>query len=174
MDFVSVFRFIIENFEREKIDFALIGGFALQGDKKDIDLMIYAKDKDKIKSLFLATGYQILHEGDHILSFTGKSYELGRVDFMLVKGEAGIRILKRSRPSEIIGGKYLVKSVIPEDIIGLKVQSYANNPDRKEKDFSDIKGLFRKHKGSLDMELVREYFAMFDKSSDLEGLNKEN
>ena len=72
MDFKLVFNFLIENFDREKIEYALIGGFALQASgitrtTKDIDLLILSKDGQKIKEVLLSSGYELLHESEDVL-----------------------------------------------------------------------------------------------------------
>jgi len=50
MDFLLVFKFLITTLKRQEINFALIGGFALQvagitRTTRDIDLVILVKDK---------------------------------------------------------------------------------------------------------------------------------
>lgn len=52
MNFALILKFLIENFTREKIDFALIGGFALQAAgvtriTQDIDLLVLSEDSSK-------------------------------------------------------------------------------------------------------------------------------
>ena len=37
VDFALIFKFIIEHFSREKLDFALMGGFALQSAGAELD-----------------------------------------------------------------------------------------------------------------------------------------
>ena len=58
-------------------------------------------------------------------------------------------------------------------IIGLKVQAIANSPARRRQDEADILSLLRMHLGSLDLELIRSYFRVFDMEADLERLLDE-
>ena len=56
MDFIVVFKFLVETLKRQKIDFALIGGLALQTagitrTTRDIDLLILSESAEKIKLL---------------------------------------------------------------------------------------------------------------------------
>lgn len=56
MDFVSVFRKLLQDFKNQGIDCALIGGFALQAagitrTTGDIDMLIAAADKVKVKTI---------------------------------------------------------------------------------------------------------------------------
>jgi hypothetical protein len=57
-----------------------------------------------------------------------------------------------------------------EGIIGLKVQAIANNPRREFRDKDDILNLLTLHAGKLDLELVRDYFRVFDMENELEAL----
>ena len=57
------------------------------------------------------------------------------------------------------------------DLIGLKVQGYANDPRRRNKDLFDIGRILRF--GNPDLERVREYFRLFDREKDLDALLAE-
>ncbi len=103
MDFLLVFKFLITTLKRQEIDFALIGGFALQvaditRTTRDIDLVILAKDVQKIKDIMLKTGYELIHESEDILNFAGKKFELGRVDFLLAHRKYALAIENGVRP----------------------------------------------------------------------------
>ena len=52
----------------------------------------------------------------------------------------------------------------PEDIIGLKVQAIANNPDRREKDAADIAALLeisRMEGRVVDWKKIESYYRLF-------------
>ena len=49
----------------------------------------------------------------------------------------------------------------PEDVIGLKVQAMANDPERHAKEEADIQALMEVHRAGLDWERLREYFELF-------------
>lgn len=71
MNFMLVFRFLINKFEQNNIAFALIGGFALQAagvtrTTKDIDLLVLSKDSQKIKDVMLSHGYDLIHESEDL------------------------------------------------------------------------------------------------------------
>ena len=55
-----------------------------------------------------------------------------------------------------------IKTLVPEDIIGLKLQSIYNNPSREKTDLADIEMLVSLHRGTLDLELLRKYFKIFE------------
>ena len=52
--------------------------------------------------------------------------------------------------------------LLPEDIIGLKVQAIANDPSRKNADLADIESLLKLHARRLDWQLIQSYFELFD------------
>lgn len=178
MDFILVFRFLLENFGREKIDFALIGGFALQSagitrTTRDVDLLVLSEDKDKIKNVLLKAGYKLLHESEDVLNFLSDKFELGRVDFLIAHRKYAVSMLKRAEEKEIFGGKFKIKVIKIEDQIGLKVQSSSNDPIRLQQDIADIQFLMKKHYTKLDMKLLREYFQLFNREQDLDKIIKE-
>jgi hypothetical protein len=63
-----------------------------------------------------------------------------------------------------------VKVLIPEDIIGLKVQSSVNDPKRQARDWADIEELITLRQGQLDLSLLREYFSLFGQERKLDQL----
>lgn len=175
MNFEAVFKLLIENFGKAKIDFALIGGFALRASgyvraTQDIDFLINQEDARKVKALLLSFGYELLHENEDVLNFAGQLGELGRVDFLLARRRYAKSMLERAAWQKIFEGKFEVKVISPEDQIGLKVQSSANNPKRYLQDMADIEQVIRLHRNELDLNLLREYFGLFNRKSELEQL----
>lgn len=70
----------------------------------------------------------------------------------------------------ILNGKFHLKTIAPEDIIGLKVQSSSNDPKRHHQDMADIEVVLRHNKNNLDMGLVREYFELFGRGDELDQI----
>jgi hypothetical protein len=178
MDFIAVLEFLMPLFEKEKIDFAFIGGFALQKAgveraTRDIDFMILTRDAAKLKPAFMSRGYEVVADNENVLCFVGKSQALGRIDFLLAHRPHALKILARAKTEDGLLGKYRYKVALPEDIIGLKVQAIANSAHRREKDLPDIKAILRVRKGTLDMELVRDYFDLFGMGAELDRILKE-
>lgn len=175
MDFLLVFKLIVETFTREKIDFAIIGGFALQfagvtRTTRDIDLFILAQNSEKVKDIMLKNGYRLLHQSEDVLNFCSDDLSLGRVDFLLAHRKYAISMLKRAQEKEILDGKLRVKVLEVEDQIGLKVQSSANDPQRLHQDMADIELLIKKNYPNLNLDLLREYFVLFDRKEELEKI----
>jgi len=66
----------------------------------------------------------------------------------------------------VFDGAFIVKTVVPEDVIGLKVQALSNDPkNRFLIDAADIKQLLSLHRDEMNLELVRDYFAIFEKEA---------
>ena len=178
MNFALVSKFLIEVFTREKIDFALIGGFALQAvgiarTTFDIDMLVLSKNSAKIKEIMLRYGYDLIYESKDVLNFVGKKMELGRVDFLLAHRKYALAMLERAEEKEIFEGKFKIKVIKIEDLIGLKVQSSSNDPDRLHKDMADIGLLIRTNYAKLDFNLLREYFNLFNRETELEDIIKK-
>ena len=175
MDFKAVFRLLLDNFSQSKIDFAIIGGIALQiggfmRATRDIDLLIAKEDMPAAKNIMLSLGYDLLHESQDVGNFLSKLPALGAVDFLLAHRKYAKAMLARAKREKIFDGEYSVKVVIPEDLIGLKVQSSSNDSERYHQDMADIEYLLKANYGKIDMSLVEEYFKIFDRDNELKEI----
>jgi predicted nucleotidyltransferase len=175
MDFATILKFIIEEFNREKIDFAIIGGFALQFSgitraTRDIDLLVLSQDSQQIKKIFIEYGYKLIYESVDVLNFISEKPELGRIDFLLAHRKYAIKMLNRAGEKEIFSGKLKVKVITVEDQIGLKVQSSSNDPQRLPQDLADVESLIKNNYHNLDIALLREYFDLFDRGQELDKI----
>ena len=170
-----VFKFLIEKFNEEKIDFAIIGGFALQFSgitrtTRDIDLLILSKDSKKVKEIIVGYGYKTIHESEDVLNFLSDKPELGRIDFLLAHRTYATAMLKRAQEKKIFEGKLKVKVLTVEDQVGLKVQSSSNDPQRLSQDMVDIELLIRNNYPNLDLTLLKEYFELFNREKQLDEI----
>lgn len=177
MNFNLIFKFLIENFKREKIDFALMGGFALQAfgitrTTRDIDLLVLSDNSSKIKEIMIKNQYELLHESEDVLNFTSKNFELGRVDFLLAHRKYTLAMLFRAKEEPVLGGKFKVKVLRIEDQIGLKVQASSNDPVRLHRDMADIRNLIEISYPKLDFKLIREYFSLFKREKEFDDIVK--
>ena len=175
MDFEKVFTFLLKNFEKYKIHYALMGGFALHAAgytraTRDIDILILKEDMPKVKNLLLSVGYEVIHESEDVLNFQGMLKELGQIDFLLAHRRYARNMLKRAQECGILKKEFKIKVLIPEDIIGLKIQAMANDPKRHSQDWADIEKILTLHKNKLDKKLLREYFSLFDREKELDKL----
>ncbi len=62
-----------------------------------------------------------------------------------------------------------LRVVSAEGLIGFKLQGFVNDATRS-RDLDDIRALLQANRGSLDMQEVRRYFALFDRESLLDDI----
>ena len=136
----------------------------------DLDFMVRLTDADKIHSIMESLGYKALHKTENVANYSGIS-ELGQVDFLYAHRRYGLRMLEHAVRESLYG--LPIKVVRPEDLIGLKIQSASNDANRTEQDMMDIKALLKANPDRMDMELIREYFALFKRENDLDHLLRE-
>lgn len=163
-------------FDKHNIRSALIGGFALHvagftRATQDIDFMVEADDIEKVREIMSSIGYDLTHESSEFSNYWHPMEPLGCVDFLHAHREYSRNMLKRAKRHDILE-RFQVPVLIPEDIIGLKIQSYVNNPKRQTLDMADIEFLLRENLENLNFELIREYFDLFDQTEMLEELFK--
>lgn len=168
-----MFEILISEFQENKIDFAVIGGHALnfagvERTTVDIDLAVLLEKSDIVDGIMKKYGYKALHKTQDVANYSSQFAELGQVDFLFAHRKYALQMLKRAKPEEIFGFK--VKIVKPEDLIGLKIQSSSNDPQRYHKDMADIESIVRVNIKNLDLELVREYFKLFEREKELNGI----
>ena len=71
------------------------------------------------------------------------------------------------------GAGLRVPVVDAEALIGLKLQALVNAPARRAQDEADIAALVAAKLDSLDTDLVRDYYRLFDLEPDLDRLLAE-
>lgn len=174
MDLRSVLVEIHDALDEAGIGHALIGGLALAAHGAaratiDLDLLAEGVRSPDVHRILLSRGYQCIHGNENVANFLSDDPVRGRVDFLFARRARGLAILSRAAPFEVLGGN--VRVVDAADLIGLKVQGYANNPRRRLKDLSDIQRVLRF--GQPDLVRVREYFQLFDCEKDLDAILAE-
>ena len=83
-------------------------------------------------------------------------------------------MLERAEDKVIFGGVMTVKTLLPEDIIGLKLQSVYNNPAREKIDMADIELLVSIRRDALDRQLLQRYFRLFEMEDLYKSMLKED
>ena len=166
MDFKLVLEKLLTAFKKQEIRYALMGGFAmgLWGGSRstvDMDFLVHKDDMEKVHKILTDMGYECHHSTENVSQYTSPLKVFGGIDFIHAFREASLEMLQRAKEKDIFNGVLKVKTLIPEDIIGLKLQSVFNNPSRENIDIADIETLVSIHKENLDMELLRKYFQIF-------------
>ena len=151
------------------VGFALIGGLALASHKvvratQDIDLLIDADDADRVDSLLKGLGYRCLYRsadaGNHLRGDE-------RVDLLYASRPIARRFLSGATQRETTFGNLRVVST--EGLIAFKLQGLVNDP-RRTQDLEDIRALLRANRDELNMDELREYFALFQREPLLDEL----
>jgi len=166
MDFKKVIEIIVKNFEAQGIDYAFIGGFALGAlgvvrSTVDVDLLVHKTDLPKIDDIFFAHGYRLSYRSENVSQYVSDVKLFGSIDLLHAFRQRALAMLQRARKMPIFAGQYEIPVIIPEDLIGLKLQAAMNNPERKMLDDADIELLLAHFHNSLDWEIVEEYFTLF-------------
>ena len=175
MNFALVFKELLQKFNEQGVRFALIGGFALHvagftRATKDIDFLVDAEDLEKIKRIMHQLGYELTHESQEFSNYWHPMAALGCVDYLHAHRIYTRKMLERVKKEKILE-KFETPVLIPEDIIRLKIQSIVNNPSRHSLDMADIEYLV-KNSENLNLDLIREYFHLFDLDQMLQDLLK--
>lgn len=152
--------------ESAAIEHALIGGLALaeHGVHRatiDVDLLIDGTKVAPAKEALLAAGFKLEWETDDELMFSGPGY----LDVLVANRLLSQKMLKNSRPSQ----SHAISVVEPEDIIGLKIQAYKNDPVREMQHKADIQAVAREN-ADLDIQRIQEYAELFSEWDTVKSL----
>jgi hypothetical protein len=101
---------------------------------------------------------------EEIVSYISPLKLFGQADFIVARRKYTKAMLKRAREMLVLDGELRVKVLLPEDLIGLKLQAIVNDPkNRYGVDAPDIQRLLKLPVRVMDMDLVREYFRLFNR-----------
>ncbi|MBL8994345.1 MAG: hypothetical protein JNM63_13465 [Spirochaetia bacterium] len=163
MDFEKTLRFISNDFQKEQIRYALIGGLAVGvwspfRATADIDFLVEKKNLPQAKIVLARYGYSIFFESENVCQFQSDLKPLGSIDFILAFRPASLGMLGRAVTKTLFSDSLLLPVLRAEDLIGLKLQAFRNNPERRQGDLLDIENLLRSAQKGFDSELARGYF----------------
>ena len=141
----------------KNIDHALIGGFALavHGINRatgDLDLLVDENDKDQLLQVLDHAGYKVMSSTEDVVHLEGSVH----LDILFARRPIARKMLSHATPAQGLE----VKCVGPEDLIGLKIQAYCNDPRRELQDKADIQFLIRKYP-QMNWKQVQEYAELF-------------
>ncbi|MBF0328875.1 MAG: hypothetical protein HQL10_06930 [Nitrospirae bacterium] len=177
MDFKNIISHLLAAFQKHNIRYALMGGFAigLWGGSRatvDLDFLVSLDDIEKIDTIMLGLGYDCRHKSENVSQYISPLRVLGEVDFLHAFREASVGMLERSELKDIFDGEIKIRTLIPEDIIGLKLQAIKNNPKRLAIDTEDIKTLLYLRAEKTDWLLIEKYCAILDMRSVFDELKR--
>lgn len=177
MNFEIVLDSIVTEFNKEKIRYALIGGFAMGAlgiprSTIDVDFLVAQKDLVGADAVMTALGYKRVHRTENVSQYISPLKIFGEVDFLHAFRNISLKMLDRATDEKIFKGKLKVKVLRAEDIIGLKLQAMANDPERSAREYADIESLARHSCRELDWDLLEEYFSLFNLNEEFERIGK--
>jgi hypothetical protein len=178
MDFRTVTQKLVAAFGEQRIRYALIGGYAvgLWGVHRgtvDMDFLVRRDDMERVHRIMESLGYEVRFASENVTQYESALTSFGEIDYLHAFREVSLQMLDRAVEREIFNDGIAIRVLVPEDLIGLKVQAFSNNPSRDTLDTYDIEELMRIHSGSLDWDLVEGYFALFDLLPRYEALKRK-
>lgn len=177
MNFEFVLAKLVEQFERLQIRYAVVGGFALGvlGTPRltmDIDFLVHRDDLSKLHATLTELGYDRVFHTENVSQYRHSETMWGSVDFIHAFRSVSLGMLARAKKFPVFGGKQSLPTVNPEDVIGLKVQAMANDPERRSREQSDIEMLAQHYGAKLDWVRIDEYYQAFGLQADAKKLRE--
>ena len=141
---------------------ALIGGLAVVAHQvvratKDVAFLVEAEAAGKVHDALLDLGYQCIYRSEEAANYVRTTEGL---DLLFAHRPLARRLLAQASERETPMGRMRIISV--EGLIGFKLQGFVNDASRT-RDLDDIRALLKLHRNSLDMDELREYFALFNR-----------
>ena len=166
MDFERVLRDLASDFNEREVPYAMIGGFALgvlgiARATMDLDFLVARNALPQVDEIMQRRGYRLRYRSENVSHFVADSAPLGQVDFLHAFREISTGMLSRASELPAFAASLRVRTLRPEDIIGLKVQAFANDPQRERQDLVDIELLAERYSSEIDWKRIREYFELF-------------
>jgi hypothetical protein len=162
MSLEAIFNSIVDSFEQQRLEFALIGGFALYGygyvrATRDIDFITRLTNQKKMITFLESLGFETTHCSD---AFSNHVHLVSsdQVDIMYVDGITADEIFSAVEKRAIFKGT-LVPVVAPQHLIAMKLFAASSNPERKLRDLSDVKAIYTAT--NVDKEIVKKYIIKY-------------
>ena len=148
---------------------ALIGGLALAPYKviratQDVDLLTEADRADDIDRELTTLGYRCVHRSPDAANYLRGDE---RVDLLYANRPIARDLLSTALKHKTSFGELRVVSL--EGLIGFKLQGLVNDP-RRTQDLEDVRALLRANKDTVNMNVVRGYFRLFEKEALLDDI----
>jgi hypothetical protein len=145
--------------EKENYKFAVIGGWGLSAygvyrATLDLDFAAESGAQSPTIDYLESLGYETLHRSSGYSNHLHSENDLGRVDFVYVRGETCQKLFAAIRHKEGPAGSMPVPR--PEHLIAMKVLAMKNSPERTQQELADIRLLYTLE--GIDQAEVLGYF----------------
>ena len=161
MDFAEVLDRLATFFEERRQPYAVVGGVALAAygilrTTLDLDLAVDRAVQDDAISFMAAAGYETLYRSEGYSNHLHSDPDLGRVDFVYLRGETSQTFFAAVRRVPGPRGR-LVPVPSPEHLAAMKIQAMRDDPSRTWQEMADVRALVER--ADVDRAAVRESFA---------------
>src|SRR5262249_32846898 len=136
----------------------------------DVDFLAEGTGSNALHAALLDAGARCLHRSEDAANYAPGTSPLAPIDLIYARRPRAIDMLRRARPEPLRGTRLRIEGVDAEALIGLKLQAVVNAPSRRAQDQADIRALLAARGGSLDMELLRDYYSLFHRERELQQL----
>ena len=175
MNFKDIFHMLIDFFEQEKIDYALIGAFALKAygynrATQDVDIVTHSRFQDSVVAKLESIGFETIYRSSGYSNHVHPLRGMGRIDFVYVQGSTADRLFQNTRNLLVLGDIRL-PVVSPEHLVALKVFAMKNNPQRSLREMADIQYLLKLP--GVNVEEIRDIFKKYGLMDKYHELVKE-
>jgi hypothetical protein len=116
----------------------------------------------KVRKIVECLGYRCIYATENVTQFISEDKRQGKLDFLHAIRPASLSMLDRAAHKTIFDGEQTIPVVLPEDLIGLKVQAINNDSSRAPLDMADIEALMNIFGAKLDWKRIEDYFELFD------------
>lgn len=146
--------------DQHRVRHAVIGGIGLGAylpgrATADLDLAVEGWIQDELIEHLEDLGYSTLHRSGGFSNHLHSQEELGRLDFVYLRGQTSDLFFEACHPRDLLDG---MEAPVPrpEHLIAMKLQAIKNDPERMLQDLADIRALIKLP--DLDQEEIRGYF----------------
>lgn len=162
-------------FEREGINYAVIGAFALHAygrsrATRDLDFVTEAQAQLNLIEFLAALGYETLHVSSGYSNHWHHDPAMGRLDFVYVSGNTSQQLFGSARKLLVLGE---ISVPVPriEHLAAMKIQAMKNDPERTFQEMADI--LFLMQLPGSNRTEIRDYFeklGLIDKYNEIQKI----
>lgn len=156
------FELITDFFEKQNMDYALIGAFALYAygytrATQDIDFITKTEFQKKIIVFLESIGFETLNKS---AGYSNHLHPIGsmRFDFVYISGDTADTIFQSVTRKNVFKDIEL-PVVSPEHLIALKLFAVKNEPRRKLKELADIKEIYELTE--IKKEVIQTYLKKY-------------
>ena len=177
MDFEHVLTALLNEFDRRQIRYAVVGGFAMGAlgaprMTMDLDILVDRDDLQGVDQVMSGVGYLRFAQTAHVTHYRHPDARWGAIDVIHAFRQLAREMVSRAKPHPIFGSTRTIQVAEPEDVIGLKVQAIANNPDRRLQEQADIERLLAAHQDRVDWARIQEYYELFEMGEEARRLKE--